>query len=222
MLVAIEGIDGAGKGTLTAGLKARAETAGLSIATLSFPRYEQTHFSRLIAEYLNGEYGALDEVPPRFAALLYAGDRFESRDMLVDTVAGHDLVICDRYVASNMAYQGARLPAAERSAFLDWLARTEFETFGMPRPALTLLLATDTATADALVARKAQRSYTEATRDLHEAAGDLMTRVAAGYVDLAAADPGSWQPVQALDGQGDLRPPDAIADDAWALITERL
>lgn len=222
MLVAIEGIDGAGKGTLTSGLKARAEAAGLTVTALSFPRYETTHFSRLIAEYLNGEYGALDTVPPRFAALLYAGDRFESRDMLLELIAGHDLVICDRYVASNMAYQGARMPAADRPAFLDWLARTEFDTFAMPKPALTLLLATDTATADALVARKAQRSYTDATRDLHEAAGDLMTRVAAAYVDLATADPRTWRPVQALDASGALRTPQAIADDAWALIAERI
>ena len=222
MLVAIEGIDGAGKGTLTKGLTARAGAAGLSVATLSFPRYQQTSFSRLIAEYLNGDYGALDAVPPRFAALLYAGDRFESRALLDGLIAGHDLVICDRYVASNMAYQSARLPAAERAGFLAWLARTEFEHFGLPRPDLTLLLATDTATADALVARKAQRSYTEATRDLHEAAGDLMARVAAVYVELASADPDGWQPVQALDGAGALRPPAAIADDAWALVQARL
>lgn len=222
MLVAIEGIDGAGKGTLTAGLKTRAQSQGLSVATLSFPRYEQTHFSRLIAEYLNGDYGALDEVAPRFAALLYAGDRFESRSMLNQMLASNDVVICDRYVASNMAYQGARLDAAERPAFVEWLARTEFETFGLPRPALTLLLATDTATADALVARKAQRSYTQATRDLHEAAGDLMARVAAAYVDMAAADPETWRPVQALDADGALRPPGDIADAAWSLIADRL
>jgi len=222
MLVAIEGIDGAGKGTLTRGLEARARASGLRIATLSFPRYEETCFSQLIAQYLNGEFGGLDEVPPRFAALLYAGDRFESRDMLVGLLAGHDLVICDRYVASNMAYQTARLPAAERAGFLAWLAATEFETFGLPRPDLTLLVATDTATADALVARKAARSYTEATRDLHEAAGALMSSVAAVYVELAAADPDGWQPVQALDANGALRSPDQIADDAWALIAARL
>ena len=216
MFVAIEGIDGAGKGTLTASLKARGEAAGVSVATLSFPRYEETSFSRLIAQYLNGEYGALDDVPARFAALLYAGDRFESRTMLAEMIAGHDLVICDRYVASNMAYQAARLKPSERAGFLDWLDATEHGVFGLPRPERTLWLTTDTATADALVARKGARSYTAKTRDLHEADSGLLERVAGVYAELAAADPVHWRPVRALDAEGALRPPDAIAEDAWA------
>ena len=70
MLLAIEGVDGAGKGTLARNLLARAAAAGVPAASLSFPRYEETRFAKLIAQYLNGRFGALAEVPPRFAALL--------------------------------------------------------------------------------------------------------------------------------------------------------
>ena len=79
MLLAIEGIDGAGKGTLCRELLVRAKAAGINAATLSFPRYEETQFSDLVGRYLRGEMGAIDQVPVRQAALLYAGDRFESR-----------------------------------------------------------------------------------------------------------------------------------------------
>ena len=60
MLMAIEGIDGAGKGTLTANLARLAAAAGVTTATLSFPRYQQTKFAALIGQYLNGRFGALE------------------------------------------------------------------------------------------------------------------------------------------------------------------
>ena len=63
----------------------------------------------MISKYLNGDLGSLDEVDPRFAALLYAGDRFEAKSHLVVALAGGKIVLCDRYIASNLAHQvGAR------------------------------------------------------------------------------------------------------------------
>jgi dTMP kinase len=221
MLVAIEGIDGAGKGTLTRNLLALAERDGVDAASLSFPRYEETAYSALIAQYLNGRFGKIDDVPVRFAALLYAGDRFESRPKLEALVAAHQLVILDRYVASNMAYNAAKLPAGERQDLLDWLDETEFGIFGLPRPDLTCLVGTRPDVADALVARKDARSYTQATRDLHEADRGFMAEVADVYDTLAAKD-GSWLRVDPLDGEGNLRTPEDIADEVWAAIKQRL
>ena len=144
MLLAIEGIDGAGKGTLCRELLARAEAAGISAAALSFPRYEQTQFSDLIGRYLRGEMGEIDQVPVRYTALLYGGDRFESRGQLLELIAAHDLVILDRYVASNIAYNAAKVPENERVGLISWIEQLEFDLFALPRPDLTLLLATST------------------------------------------------------------------------------
>src|SRR5918992_1792925 len=102
-LVAIEGIDGSGKGTQAALLAERARTEGLDVASFSFPRYGESAFSGLIADYLNG---ALGEVRPELAALLYAGDRFSARAELLQALADHDLVVLHRYVASNLPHQG--------------------------------------------------------------------------------------------------------------------
>jgi len=221
MLVAIEGIDGAGKGTLTRNLMALAARDGVDAASLSFPRYDETAFAKLIAQYLNGRFGDIDDVPVRFAALLYAGDRFESRPKLEALTAAHRLVILDRYVASNMAYNAAKLPSKLRQDLLDWLDETEFGIFGLPRPDLTCLVCTQPELADQLVARKDARSYTEATRDLHEADRGFMAEVADVY-DMLAGQDGRWLRVDPLDGDGNLRTPDDIAAEVWAGIQARL
>jgi dTMP kinase len=223
MLVAIEGIDGAGKGTLTANLMRLAAADGLDAAALSFPRYEATRFARLIGQYLNGEFGALDEVSPRFAALLYAGDRFESRRHLLDLLARHRLVVLDRYVASNMAYNAAKLPPAEREALIGWIEATEFGLFELPAPELTCLVETGAETAHRLVGEKAARSYTAAAHDLHEADLGYMDKVAAVYDRLAAENRRStWFRCRTQDASGALRPPDEIAAEVWARIARAL
>jgi len=222
MLIAIEGIDGAGKGTLTRHLLERAQADGIAAASLSFPRYEETRFSALIAQYLNGRFGAVDEVPARFAALLYAGDRMESLERLQALIAGYRLVILDRYVASNMAYQAARLPEAEQAELIAWLDETEFDTFGLPRPDLTVLLATRPDVADELVSRKAARSYTDEKRDLHEADQDFMARTAAVYAKLAEQGGDAWLVVETTAADGTLRLPDEIAAELWDELRRRL
>ena len=64
MLIAIEGIDGSGKGTQAKLLHQRLLDAGRSSELISFPRYSQTHFGQTIGRFLNGEFGKLDQVDP--------------------------------------------------------------------------------------------------------------------------------------------------------------
>ena len=84
MLIAIEGIDGSGKGTQAKLLLDRLLAANVSAALVSFPRYSLTHFGRTIGRFLNGEFGALNDVDPHLAATLYASDRFESKSFLLE------------------------------------------------------------------------------------------------------------------------------------------
>jgi dTMP kinase len=117
-LVAIEGIDGSGKGTQARQLLQRLEADGLRARLLSFPRYEATFFGRAVGQYLDGAFGSLGQVHPFFASLLFAGDRFESRSLLTDALAAHDIVVLDRYVASNVAHQAARLEGPQREQLI--------------------------------------------------------------------------------------------------------
>ena len=222
MLIVIEGIDGAGKNTQTTMLRAKFAAAGHTVACLSFPNYGQTVFSASIADYLNGKLGDLHDVAPQFAALLYAGDRFETRGTLHALAAGHDLLLCDRYVASNLAYQGAKLPAAQRGAFLDWIARIEYEVYGLPPADLTIFLDVPVATAVELIARKKQRSYTDKKADLHEADRAYLESCRSVYLDLAARQTGGpWAVISCVGADGAIRDAAAINADIWAAIKTR-
>src|SRR5580704_15426600 len=113
-LIAIEGIDGSGKGTQSRILVERLRQSGRKVELISFPRYEETFFGRLIGSFLNGQFGTLDQVHPVLVSLLFAGDRFESRPKLEKALATCDVVVLDRYVASNVAHQGAKILGADR------------------------------------------------------------------------------------------------------------
>src|SRR5579863_3042937 len=124
-LIVIEGIDGAGKGT-QADLLARAfQERGIPFVKFGFPRYESS-FGRLIAQFLNGEFGPLAAVDAHFSALLYAGDRFEAKPDLEAALHSGQTVVTDRYIASNLAHQTARVSAERRLEFISWLRRLEY------------------------------------------------------------------------------------------------
>jgi dTMP kinase len=214
VLIAIEGIDGSGKGTQAARLHARLLAAGRRSALLSFPRYQQTMFGRKIGDFLNGQFGSLDAVHPLLASLLFAGDRFESRDLIQQAIATHDVVVCDRYVASNVAHQGAKLAGAERRDLIDWIEHLEYAIYQLPRANLTLYLDIPVDRAQQLIAMKAQRSYTEKAADLQEADANYLRRVRDVYSHLA--DGPGWSRIPCLDGS-EIRTVDAIADDIAAL-----
>jgi dTMP kinase len=215
-LLALEGIDGSGKGTQAARLAERARAAGLSVTTFSFPTYDGNPFADAIADYLNGAFGSADEVHPELAALLYAADRFHARQRLVDAIASHDLVVCDRYVASNAAHQGAKLQGDERRRLLDWLEAVEYGEFALPRPDVVVLLDTPVGVARTLVSRKGERGYTTLEADIHEADPEHTRATRDVYLELA--ERGNWRVVLTADEDGALRDVDAIADEIWESV----
>jgi dTMP kinase len=213
--VAIEGIDGSGKGTQAALLVEAARGAGRSAALFSFPLYDGNPFSTAIADYLNGAFGTVDQVHPELSGLLYACDRYHARPELEEALAANDLVVCDRYVASNLAHQGAKLEGEERLRLLTWLRDVEFREFGLPRPDLTIFLDLEPSDARTLVGRKAARSYTAMPEDIHERADDHLAAARVVYRDLADAE--QWCVVPVTDGLG-YRKPDEIAAEVWAAV----
>lgn len=215
MLIAIEGIDGSGKGTQARRLREYLQAGGQSTALLSFPRYEATTFGGAIGDYLNGRFGSLEQVHPLLASLLFAGDRFESRSVLLDAIESNDHVVLDRYVASNIAHQGARCGDDERERIVAFIRKLEFDIYDLPEPDVTILLDLPVATAAELVLKKNARSYTDRAADLHEADTAYMEAVRQVYLELADREP-RWHRVTVAEER--VRPIDEVAGDIAAIV----
>lgn len=185
VLIAIEGVDGAGKRTLTDGLQSSFEAAGNSVAQLAFPRYEQSVHADLAAEALHGGHGDLASSVYAMA-MLFALDRSAAKAEIERLLAAHDVVILDRYVASNAAYSAARLQQGIDGDVVAWVRDLEFGRFAMPAPQWQVLLAVPTELA-AERARRREQSDADRVRDAYERDDGLQRRTGACYAALAAA-----------------------------------
>jgi dTMP kinase len=215
VLIAIEGIDGSGKGTQAARLHTHLQATGRRSALLSFPRYQQTVFGQKVSDFLNGRFGSLDAVHPLLVSLLFAGDRFESRELIEETMSRHDVVICDRYVASNVAHQGAKVSGTERQELMAWIEHLEYSIYKLPKTNLTLFLDIQVETAQQLIASKPMRVYTDKAADLQEADTDYLRRVRDVYLELANSP--RWNRIS-CEQANHVRPINDIAADIAASV----
>lgn len=215
-LIAIEGADGVGKNTAAHGLCDALNAAGRKAVVIGFPRYGETVAGVTIGRFLAGEMPV--PVTPEAAAVLYALDRREWLPQIIAARDTHDVVIFDRFIASNMAYQGARADAAAARALMDWIARLEVEQFALPTPHLSIYLDTPWELARELILQKVQRSYTDRSFDEYEADIALQQRVRTNYEAIVAADLlGPWRVVQTSSG-GTMRTREAIVDEIFGQI----
>jgi len=218
MLIDIEGIDGSGKGTQSKLLCDRLAREGIAAQVISFPRYDSTFFGKMVGEFLNGRFGTLDAVDPFLAALLFAGDRLESKAMLAEALAKNQVVVLDRYVASNVAHQAAKRDGAERTALIERILHVEFEINALPQPDLVWLLDLPVSVAQKLIAKKSPRSYTEKSADIQEADAVYLEKVREVYHALAQNNP-RWRIVPSCDGNR-LRTVSEIAEKIWEVVRD--
>ncbi len=190
-LIALEGIDGSGKGTQAALLMAELARRGRAAELFSFPAYSTTTGGALIRAYLNGELGESAHIDSRLASLLFALDRFEMKDSLCAALEAGKLVLCDRYVASNLAHQAARAPRELRPALRAFIEQLEYRLYALPRPALVLYLDLPPEEARRRVALKGARAYTTKLLDAHEEDLGHLAAARQEYLLLASQDP-SW------------------------------
>jgi dTMP kinase len=180
-LVVIEGLDGAGKRTLADRLAAAVDGR---VARFAFPRYTEDVHAELVRDALYGRLGDL-AASVHGMAVLFALDRRAAAPALRTAVASHDLVLVDRYVASNAAYGAARVHQGAAGEFVGWVRELEVERFGIPVPDHQLHLAVPAAVA---AARAAGRERTEdRARDAYESDDGLQERTGEVYAELAAA-----------------------------------
>jgi dTMP kinase len=206
-LVAIEGVDGSGKRTLADALATVLTARGATVARMAFPRYGSDIHAELVREALHGRLGELAE-SVHGMAVLFALDRRAATAQLRALRDAHDVLLLDRYVASNAAYGAARLHQDADGPFVEWVHQLEIDRLGVPVPDAHLLLRVPTRLAQARTARRAQTEHSRGT-DRYEVDRALQARCAAVYDGLAAR--GWLAPWSVLDGSSNLVPSELAA-----------
>lgn len=182
-LIVLEGIDGSGKATQSALLEKKLKEAGKDVMHISFPDYASDS-SALVKMYLNGDFGAdPGDVNPYAASLFYAVDRFASYRMKwKDFYEKGGIIIADRYTTSNMVHQMTKYDdEEERTQFLSWLEKTEYEELELPRPDLVILLDIPLGMSEALVKARAAEG---GSMDIHEQHLDYLRKCHDAYQAL--------------------------------------
>lgn len=222
MLIVLEGLDGAGKSTQVKKLRTYLETECGALEYIHFPRYEAPVYGDLISRFLRGEFGDNVTVHPQLVALLFAEDRHTARSQFVQTLKDGGVVLFDRYVYSNIAYQCAKMAdATEAEKLRDWIFNTEYGDFALPRPDLNIFLDVPISFVQNSLEKNRgndDKSYLEgAQKDIHEASIDFQVRVRDIYRRQCELDR-SFIRVDCSDADGYMLPPDAIFEKIKTLV----
>ncbi len=186
-LIAIDGLDGSGKGTQSRLLYETLVARGIPARLISFPVYDSPS-CELVKMYLSGTFGDdPDAVNCYAASSFYAMDRFATyaADWKRDYEAG-TVIIADRYTTANAIHQLSKLPEEERSAFLNWLSDYEYRLLGIPAPDLTLFLEVPVEMSLSLIGSRGRE------KDIHENREHLLRAFDAAQY---AAEVWGWEKV---------------------------
>ncbi|MEG1607000.1 MAG: dTMP kinase [Mucinivorans sp.] len=193
MFIVIEGLDGAGKSTQVKKIKNYMAENGYQTEYLHFPRFTAPVYGELIARFLRGELGSVEQVDPQIVALLYAGDRSLASSMIRGWIEDGRVVIVDRYVYSNIAYQCAKIKDVyKRNELKKWILSLEYDHNMIPRPDMSLFLDVPFSFTQQKLAEQRNgddRSYLCGVKDIHESSLSLQDNVRQIYLESAVSDP---------------------------------
>ncbi|MBE6195757.1 MAG: dTMP kinase [Rikenellaceae bacterium] len=222
MLIVLEGLDGAGKSTQIQLLRQYLEKQGMKSEYLHFPRFDAPVYGELIARFLRGEFGSVEQVNPYLVALLYAGDRNDAAKLIRGWLAEGKAVVLDRYVYSNIGYQCAKLHTREeRDRLAEWILELEYHHYAIPRPDLSLFLDVPFAFTERKLSEQREgddRNYLQGGRDIHEGSLDLQQCVREVYLTAADHDE-ALRVVSCDDGSGSMASPEEIFSRIEKIVT---
>ncbi len=218
--IVIDGIDGSGKATQTKLLVERLKNEGYRVATIDFPQYYKNFFGRMVGKYLSGEFGNVNEVSPYLASVLYALDRWETKELIGKELRAGKVVVCDRYVSANMIHQGGKIKSPrKRNELVKWLEEMEFRILKVPKPDLVVYLDVPYKVAQKLVDKKCSREYIKGRkRDIHEKDSNHLMNAQKQALRLVRRNK-NWVRVNCMK-KGELLTPNEISDLVWKKVSE--
>ena len=207
-MIAIEGLDGSGKGTQSALLTESVRRAGYTPVPVSFPDYDSPG-AVPVKMYLGGELGSSPSDTNAYAAsMFFATDRYISYKTKWESPAKADdaIVVANRYTTANAYHQMAKLPEDMWDEYLEWLWDFEFNKLALPRPEGVIVLLLPTEVSASLIEKRCRE--TGVTKDIHECDMDYLA--ACRKAALYAAEKLGWTVINCEDGLGGILPIDEI------------
>lgn len=222
--VVIEGLDGSGKSTQIRLLRQYLDNHAVDYFFLHFPRTDAPVFGEMVARFLRGDLGKNEEVDPYLVALLYAGDRMDAAGIIRKELDQYKLVMVDRYVYSNIAFQCAKLEKQkDQDKLRDWIFYMEYEHFRIPRPDLNLFLDVPFSfTAEKLMEKRrgTERNYLQGNEDIHEKDLQFQQKVRDIYLRFADAQP-DFITIPCYTPDEKMLPPENIFEKILRLLKKR-
>lgn len=217
----LEGLDGSGKSTQVKLLCNYLDKISIKYQYLHFPRLEVGVYGNLVARFLRGEMGDIDKVDPYLVALIFAGDRLDAKQMLESWIEMDYLVIVDRYVYSNIAFQCAKLSTInEQKKLADWIIELEFNYNKLPQPDLNIFIDVPFQfTRERLTEERngSDRNYLKGQQDIHEKDLSFQQNVSKMYHTLCL-EQGNLNIIDCSDESGYIRSPQHIFDSIRQII----
>lgn len=178
-IIAIEGIDGAGK-SLQSDMLYKELKNDYNVTLYNFPFYDR-FFGSEIGAALNPKIDTA-VIEPKSMALWYAMDRWQC----LKDIDKCDVIIANRYTLSNMAYQSARAKSREQYNMIDWIFELEHRILNIPIPDIYVVLDMDVNSAFRNNLSKSQRSYmSKIDLDIYERDRSFLQNVSHIYKKLA-------------------------------------
>ncbi len=214
MLIVLEGLDGAGKSTQVKLLKEYIVSKGRELKYLHFPRYTSSVYGEMIAGFLRGDFGNIEQVHPRLVALLFAEDRRDASGMIREWLEQGCCVLLDRYVYSNIAYQCSKIKdKKEADNLMEWIFNLEYNVFGIPEPDVNIFLDVPIGFVDKKLREGRSgdddRDYLNGKPDIHEADIAFQAGVREVYMKQCKMDNKFFR-INCGDENGNMLPPGEI------------
>jgi len=228
--IVFEGLDGSGKATQVRLLVEHLEKQGHKVRKVDFPRHGESP-AFFVDAYLNGKYGTAEEVGPFRGSIFYTLDRYDAGFDIKRWLEQGEIIIADRYIASNIGHQGGKIKdREERKKYFDWLYDLEYNLFEIPKPNITFILKTSPELSLKMAnkitneeKKERRKSYLgdDKKQDIHEKDSSHQADTLESYLQAAEVFPKEFRVVECVENNNML-PSTKIHEKIWKIIKQEL
>lgn len=217
-LIVIEsGSDASGKATQTQLLFEHLTREGYNVKKIEFPDYDSDS-SIFVKMYLRGDFGKNPfEVNPYKASTFYAQDRYISYETKWRKFyeEENNIILCDRYVYSNIINQAIKLNEVDREAYCNWLLHLEFDVYEIPKPDVVIFLDMPIEKSIKLMRDRKNKIDNSDIKDIHERDEEYLRKTY--YHALEVAEKFKWNRISCVE-DGNIRSIEDIHKQVYSVI----